>query len=208
MRFTLGRAYAVLITTIAPPIAATAAVAGSGTFVACAPRAAVVETPIDLKVGSGDSRPTDGDGPRCKLVLSASPITKSSQSCYVEQQITEATGVLTYPCGGDGLADARFGPDQYQGHVSEGKLSLALHSELDWNDNCHWGIDHQIVGTLTSHGTPTFTKLEWKYADHVLTGENCSDVCEAHAQLEVALPPKPGEVPAGRRVDPAEPDDD
>jgi hypothetical protein len=171
------------------------------TLTACATRAPVVQAPV-IERAAGASEVANGPtaepeaAAKCSAKLVGGPIEKTPPSCYVDPHIREHAGLLTYPCSGDGPAEASFGEHQYKGHMTRGEVELVHESELEWeDDHCRWGIRAIIQGNvLTSLGATN--GLSWTYRDHVVRGTACSGVSNGKAILQVV------------RMAPADADDD
>lgn len=163
---------------------------------ACASRGAPVQAPVELAIapigstggkGSSSTGPLVGSDGRCSVRLVGGRIEKSSPGCYLDEHISESPGVLYYPCGGDGPAEADFGAHRYSGRVDGGEVDVELETELDWEDGCRWGTKAVIKGKLVSNGgqVSISKKLSWLYRDHVITGAACSGVCVAKSSFQV-----------------------
>jgi hypothetical protein len=139
-----------------------------------------------LRAGSGAGAGAAGQR-TCELQLNALAIWKSAPGCYLDVSITDGPGTLTYPCQGDGPAAADFGgKHRYSGKLVDGVLDLALTTELDWEDGCHWATTATVKGTLQRDGKLTHERLGWSYADRVVHGDNCSAECTARSGFEVS----------------------
>ncbi len=179
-------------------------------LMACAgARGTPVQAPVELQIAPigtlvdggivTTGEPASG---RCSLRLVAGRIQKSSPGCYLDEHISQAPGVLFYPCNGEGPAEAEFGEQRYAGRVHGGAVEVELTTELDWEDGCHWGTRAVIVGTVVSNGEPTLGKLSWLYQDHVMTGTDCSGVCTAKTSIDVmSVKGRAPEMPAARDED-------
>lgn len=162
---------------------------------------AVVAAPVEVPVlavaadaGGIAVRPrTAADSAACHADLHASSI-RSRGGCYFDERITHGPGLLTYPCDGDGPATAVFEDHRYEGVVAEGVLTLALSTELDWEDGCRWATKHLIRGAIASK------RFTWSYSDAAVKGQACSGACTGAAEISIDA----GEPP----VEPDEPDDD
>jgi len=171
-------------------LTATLAVALLGSTVACMREGAPPIAPVDVAVtdlaDAGvaaqlpiTSAPTNG---RCTARLKPQPI-KTGAGCTLDERISKATGVLSYPCSGNGNVEAVFGEHRFQGAMSDGTLSLDLTTEIDWEDGCHWETRQAIVGELKSDGKSA--KLAWSYTEGPVAGTNCYGSCEAKADIDV-----------------------
>ncbi|MEI8256094.1 MAG: hypothetical protein WCJ30_10530, partial [Deltaproteobacteria bacterium] len=76
-------------------------------------------------------------GPSCTAALSVQP-PRVRSSCTIDERVTRAPGMLSYPCGGSGAATADFGPSRFQGTVQGGLVDLTLITQFDFTDRCHW----------------------------------------------------------------------
>ena len=203
-------AAASLVTLLAAVAAVAAMAAGTATVGCTGARGATVQAPVELAIAPIGSVPgggiqTTGEHDktgRCSVRLVAGRIDKSSPGCYLDEHISEAPGILYYPCGGDGPVEADFGDQRYTGKIDGGEVELELSTELDWEDGCRWGTHAVISGTLVSNGEPTLRKLSWDYKDRVITGSDCSGVCTARATIDVmSTRGRAPEMPAARDED-------
>lgn len=129
-----------------------------GAMAACLGPRGPVQAPVELAVAPLASLPdagivtTGGRSPaeRCTLRLVAGRIDKSSPGCYLDERISDGAGTLSYPCGGDGPAEAVFGQHRYAGRMDGGKLELHLSTELDWEDGCRRGRTRSSAGRCSS----------------------------------------------------------
>jgi len=193
---------------IAGAIGAVAALA----LAACAARGARVEAPVELAIApiasldasAGNAGVADHGNGKCSVRLTASRIEKSQPTCYLDEHISKGPGLLYYPCGGDGPAEADFGAQHYTGRITGGEVEVELITELDWEDGCRWGTQAVINGTVTvGNSEPVLKKLSWRYKDRVIKGAGCSGVCTARSTLDVSS--STGKAPAQK---PAPVDDD
>jgi hypothetical protein len=117
---------------------------------------------------------------RCTAHLTANKLDKAP-SCNVDTKIAEAAGTLTWPCGGDGKADAVFGEQHFTGTVRGGYLRLEIKTNPDWGDGCKWESRQLIEGYLREKQIP------WKYDETLLeeTTPNCYSPCDAKTMLDV-----------------------
>lgn len=168
------------------------AIAVSVSIVACAHQKPTHAPPVDLTIAPIASRLPDtamneeGRVKRCELRLRVWHIEKSSPSCHLDGHIDDGPGILRYPCGGNGLAEAEFGEDRYVGRMTDGELELEFQTELDWEDGCRWGTTAVIGGRVVADGEPAVRTLKWRYADRVLSGNDCSGACTANASVVVS----------------------
>ena len=128
---------------------------------------------------------------RCTLTLTASDVETSSSGCTPESHVARSTGTLVYPCSGSGIAEADFGDEHYAGKIEDGRLSLERKTELDWDDGCRWST-HALLEATLPRGKPLPSQnVAWTYFDRVVTGDACSGVCRAHANIEASVRPGP-----------------
>lgn len=169
----------------------TLAVVALSMSLACVREGAPPVAPVDVAVADlGDAgmaalMPTPSapaaDG-RCTARLKPQPI-KTGAGCTLDERISKGTGLLTYPCAGNGNVEAVFGEHHFEGAMSDGTLSLDLTTEIDWEDGCHWETRQAIVGELKSDGKSA--KLAWSYTEGPVAGTNCYGSCEAKADIDV-----------------------
>ena len=119
-----------------------------------------------------------GDKNRCDARVNAGKI-RTGASCQLDEQLSQGTLTLRYPCNGDGPAELTVGEHVYSGSLLQGRLSLELTTELDWDDACHWETHQTITGMLRA-GT-----LRWAYAEKPVRGQNCFAACTASAELKI-----------------------
>mgnify|MGYP001062213481 CR=1 FL=1 len=155
-------------------------------------RRGTVYAPVDLAIApigssTGDIATTGERSPddTCTVRLLAAPIQKSMPGCYLDEHISQGEGLLHYACGGDGPAEAVFGPDRYKGKITNGEVELEYSTELDWEDGCRWGTDAVISGKVLVSGKPARERLSWRYRDRVISGTNCSGQCTASTSFSV-----------------------
>jgi len=171
-------------------LTATLAVALLGSTVACMREGAPPIAPVDVAVtdlaDAGvaaqlpiTSAPTNG---RCTARLKPQPI-KTGAGCTLDERISKATGVLSYPCSGNGNVEAVFAEHHFEGTMSDGTLTLGLTTEIDWEDGCHWETKQAIVGEL--RGEARTAKLMWSYTEGPVTGTGCFGSCEARAEIDL-----------------------
>ena len=177
--------------------------------VACV-RAAPVVAPVDVTVGTSESSSAKTLGAtkdRCTARLVTGEV-DTNKSCFLDENVTKTEGVVNFPCRGDGQVDAVFGPHHFEGEVRNGKLSVSLSTELDWDDDrCHWQSRQTIRGELRAQ------ELAWAYVDQPTRGPDgtaninpCGTPCVARATIQVD--PKAGTHKAPRPGRPDEDDDD
>lgn len=119
---------------------------------------------------------------RCTARLSAATI-KTGAGCTLDERISHGSGSLLYPCSGDGAVEAVFGEHRFQGKMSDGTLALALTTELDWEDGCHWETKQALRGDWRRDGKKQ--KLAWSYSERPVSGSSCYGSCKATADVEV-----------------------
>jgi hypothetical protein len=120
---------------------------------------------------------------QCHLTLKAGPIQKSSPGCWLTESISKAEGTLTYPCNGDGVVEAIFDTETFNGRMNSFELELESKNEIDWEgDHCRWGSTANIRGGPVGSAT---AKLVWSYHDYVVRGERCSGACTASADFSL-----------------------
>jgi hypothetical protein len=157
------------------------------TVASCAPTRPP-DAPIELTVPplSGAPIAAAPEAPKtekCHAIVFAGPIAKSSFGCILDEQVSKHQGIVTYPCTGDGEAEAAFGEQLYTGQIRDGEIELELKTELDWEgDGCRWGTTANIRGRVL-----TEQKIAWVYRDYVVRGTNCSGTCTASTSLAVRL---------------------
>lgn len=171
-------------------------VALTGVAVACAREGAPPLAPVEVRVGDVDAGVTPlptappSDRERCASRLSPSPI-QTATGCTLDERISKEQGVLLYPCSGNGPAAATFGEHRFEGIMEEGSMILALTTEIDWEDNCHWQTKQHIKGTLPGRGNGK--PLAWTYSEAPVTGDNCYGSCKATADILIENPRRAAE---------------
>ena len=159
--------------------------------VACVREGAPPVAPVEA-ADIGDAGPTSAlviapppAAPReqCSARLRAATI-KTNPGCTLDERISHGNGTLLYPCAGEGTVEAQFGEHRFVGKLSDGVLSLALTTELDWEDGCHWETKQAIRGTLSRDGKQS-PKLGWSYTERPVNGTGCYGSCVAKADIEV-----------------------
>ena len=171
-------------------LAAAITVALLTTAAACVREGAPPVAPVDVAVADlpdagaaaqlpVTSAPSSG---RCNARLQPQPI-KTGAGCTLDERISQAAGHLSYPCSGNGDAEAVFGEHHFEGTMSNGTLTLDLTTEIDWEDGCHWETKQEIVGEL--RGEAKNAKLAWSYTEGPVAGTNCYGSCEAKAEIHV-----------------------
>lgn len=181
-------------------------------IVACHAAAPPPAAPVDLKVDLvvGKSIEPLPQTRACSAYLRAERISKSMSTCFLDEQVSRAIGTLTFPCEGDGAAEASFGEHRYAGRLEGNKLTLSLDTELDWSDGCRWQTHHVIRGTVsrTSSGIADGV-VAWRYSDSPLQrGEDeCSGSCTANTRIALSEK-RPSEPPVSADEDEEELDAD
>ncbi len=137
--------------------------------------------PAPLVVAAPPASPRQGDV--CTGVLRPLPI-KTGASCTLDEQISHGNGTISFPCSGDGAFEAVFGEHRFQGVVTGTSVLLALTTELDWQDGCHWHTKQTIRGEWRREGK-VHSKLSWSYSEAPVRGTGCYGSCTASAQIEV-----------------------
>lgn len=180
---------------------------------ACVREGAAVVAPLDVTIDNGDGGPTmplviaSSSSPplerdRCTAVLRAATI-KTNPGCTLDERLSHGNGTLLYPCAGDGPVEAIFGEHRFNGTLTGAALALALGTELDWEDGCHWETKQVILGSWKRERDVSASaaanakkrpKLVWSYSEAPVTGTGCYGSCTATADIEVA----PDDVPPAR----------
>jgi hypothetical protein len=171
-------------------VACFVAVASTST-VACMRQGAVVVAPVEV---TGD---TDGGLPlfvtapppalprdRCTARLRASTI-KTKEGCTLDERLSHGNGTLLYPCNGDGPVEAVFGEHRFQGRITDAAVALALTTELDWEDGCHWETKQAIRGEWKRAEPAKRPKLSWSYSEAPVSGTGCLGSCRATADIDI-----------------------
>lgn len=165
------------------------AVAFTAIATACVREGPTVVAPVEVTIGSGDagaplyvSAPPPVPRDRCTARLRVAPI-KTKEGCTLDERISQGNGMLLFPCAGDGPVEAIFGEHRFQGRVTAGALSLALNTEIDWQDGCHWETKQLIRGELKRDAAKQ-SKLVWSYSEAPVTGTGCFGSCRATADIE------------------------
>ena len=119
---------------------------------------------------------------RCTARISAGVI-KTGANCTLDERISKGNGTLLYPCSGEGPVEAVFAEHRFEGRLSEGSITLALTTELDWEDGCHWETKQTMRGDWKRDAKKQ--KLSWSYSERPVTGSSCFGQCVARADVEV-----------------------
>lgn len=170
------------------------AVAGlASTTPACVREGAPVVAAVDIaEVDAGATplviapRPPVSSRSQCTATLRAMPI-KTDEGCTLDERISKGNGTLVFPCSGEGELEAVFGEHHFRGAARNGTLHLTLHTELDWDDGCHWETLQSLRGDWARGGRDggRAPKLVWTYEEHAVSGTGCFASCEARADVEV-----------------------
>jgi len=101
-------------------------------------------------------------------------------SCTIDERVTAAPGVLTYPCEG-GPATATFGESVFAGTVGPtGDVDLSIRTGFDFTDGCHWETKQYLRGNLSSGA------LAYEYREEPDSGQSgCAGACIASASVTV-----------------------
>jgi hypothetical protein len=171
---------------------------------ACVREGAVVVAPVDVaEVGdAGAARPlvvvaappSASAREACTARLRAGTI-RTGDGCSLDERISKSEGLLVFPCSGPGEIEAVFGEHRFRGSSAGGSAAvrLALTTELDWDDGCHWETQQSIRGELPSRERDGARrpKLVWTYEEHVASGSGCFGSCTARAEIEIDAPTAP-----------------
>jgi hypothetical protein len=159
---------------------------------ACAREGPAVLAPLDVTIENADggssvplvvnAPPAQHPRSGCSARLRASPI-KVKEGCTLDERISQGSGTLLYPCSGDGPVEAVFGEHRFQGTLTATVLSLALTTEIDWEDNCHWETKQAIKGELKREAGKQ-ARLQWTYSEAPVAGTGCFGSCRATADIE------------------------
>ncbi|MBS2016332.1 MAG: hypothetical protein JST00_25840 [Deltaproteobacteria bacterium] len=123
-------------------------------------------------------------GPTCRRNVVFKALQKSP-GCYVDTVAQEnQTGVLTFPCNGDGAASLRFGNKTFHGAVVNGKVDVCTGTEYLFVDHCKWTSAQRVTGSVGNG------ELHFTYGEAPKAGQqNCAMKCGATATISVgALP--------------------
>ncbi len=157
----------------------------------CVREGAAVLAPVDVTIESADggpsaplvvSAPPPAPRDRCTTRLRVAPI-KTKDGCTLDERISHGNGTLFYPCSGEGPAEAVFGEHRFVGRLADGTMSLALTTELDWEDGCHWETKQSIRGELKREPGKR-ARLVWSYSEAPVTGTSCFGSCRATADID------------------------
>ena len=163
------------------------------TATACLREGAPPIAPVDVSVADvGDggaaalsaSNAPGASKDRCTAKLAAKPI-DTGAGCTLDERISKGPGMLQFPCAGTGPAVAVFGAmneHRFEGAMNDGKITVDLTTELDWEDGCHWKTQQHIRGELHAGN------LAWTYTEAPISGSGCYGSCKASAEIEVEGP--------------------
>ena len=160
---------------------------------ACMREGAAVVAPVEVTIDNGDggaamplviaAPPIATDRDRCTAVLRAATI-KTNPGCTLDERLSHGNGTLLYPCAGDGPVEAIFGEHHFNGKITESAVTLALGTELDWEDGCHWETKQVILGSWKRDAKKR-PRLSWSYSEAPVSGTGCYGSCTATADIEV-----------------------
>ena len=164
---------------------------------ACVREGAPVVAPVEIAVANlGDAGPVpvvvgspkpSSSNNRCSAALEVAPI-KTGSGCTLDERVSAGSGLLRYPCQGDGAVEAVFKEHRFQGVVNDGNYLLDLTTEIDWEDGCHWETKQRIAGEWRREGRST--KLVWTYSEGPVSGTGCYGACKASADITVEANPE------------------
>ncbi|MDB4938076.1 MAG: hypothetical protein JWP87_5048 [Labilithrix sp.] len=171
----------------------TTAAVSYGAF-ACVREGAPVVAPVEVTAETADggavplyvTAPPPVTRDRCTARLRPSPI-KTREGCTLDERLSHGNGTLLYPCAGDGPVEAVFAEHRFQGRITGTAVVLALTTELDWDDGCHWETKQGIRGDWKRDGTDAgkHPKLAWSYSEAPVSGTGCFGACTAKADIDV-----------------------
>jgi hypothetical protein len=157
---------------------------------ACMRQGPAVVAPVEVTADGTDAgatplfvtAPPPPGRDRCTARLRASTI-KTKEGCTLDERLSHGNGTLLYPCTGDGPVEAVFGEHRFVGRITEGNVVLALTTELDWEDGCHWETKQAIRGEWKREAK--HPKLSWSYSEAPVTGTGCLGSCRATADIDI-----------------------
>lgn len=115
---------------------------------------------------------------QCTAILSVRQ-TVARPGCTIDERVTRAPGVLTFPCGG-GPATANFGGSIFNGAVQNGVVTVSLRTAFHFSDGCNWQSVQSLTGSLASR------QLAYIYNEGPLPGQSgCANACEASGVASV-----------------------
>ena len=168
--------------------------------VACVREGVAVVAPVETAdIGDGGpalplvitaAPPIAHERDRCTARLRSSTI-KTNPGCTLDERISHGNGTLLYPCAGDGPVEAVFAEHRFVGRIADSSIVLALGTELDWEDGCHWETKQTLLGDWKRDAKKR-AKLSWAYAEAPVSGTGCYGSCTATAEIEIVPDdPKP-----------------
>lgn len=184
----------------------------AGFLVACHAARPPPSAPVDLKVELvvGKSIEPLPVARSSTAYLRAERISKSTSTCFLDEQVSHAIGTLTFPCEGDGAAEATFADHRYVGRLEGNRLVVSLDTELDWSDGCRWQTHHVIRGTITRTSSGIADAVVgWRYSDSPLARgkDECSGSCTANTRIALSAK-RPTEPPVSSEEEEEEVDVD
>ena len=180
-------------------LAATFTVALVAAAVACGREGAPPLAPVEVAVSDLDGgasqiaialTPPPAARDRCTARLMAETI-KTGAGCTLDERLSKGSGLLLYPCSGNGVVEAVFGEHRFEGTMNDGALQLNLTTEIDWEDGCHWQTKQRIRGALARDEGKS-AKLAWTYTEAPVTGTGCYGSCKASTDIAVEAPSPSG----------------
>jgi hypothetical protein len=139
--------------------------------------AAVARAEIrELRVRLPSMPPPTGAERFCEKHLTVAR-TEGAEGCFIDERVTQAPGVLRYPCEGNGWVKAVFGQALFLGRLDGGQVDLVLNTEFDFSDRCEWTTDQHLRGALSSPA------LDYSYSEAPKPGQQgCANPCRATAR--------------------------
>ena len=122
---------------------------------------------------------------RCDGRVTLSGRIRTGATCQLDEQVSHGPGRVRYPCNGDGPVELEIGSHRFTGSLLQGRVSLDLVTELDWDDSCHWETRQTVTGMLRGN------TLRWAYSEKPIRGQGCFAACTASADLVVTPPGSP-----------------
>ncbi|HTR52835.1 MAG TPA: hypothetical protein VMJ10_19105 [Kofleriaceae bacterium] len=112
------------------------------------------------------------------------PQTQGAEGCWLDEQVTAAPGSLVVDCQGSahpsGDARAIFGERTFTGKMTDGDVTVVLHTRFHYGDGCDWGT------TQTITGRPESGHLTYTYREFPLPGQHgCLNACAAQGDVRV-----------------------
>jgi hypothetical protein len=106
--------------------------------------------------------------------------TEGAEGCFIDERVTQTSGVLRYACDGNGDAQADFAGGSFVGSIASGRVNLVLHTQFDFSDGCAWMTDQRLRGSVASG------ELDYSYNEAARPGQRgCAPPCAAHARARV-----------------------